>query len=180
MRHLLLVIDMQNDFINGALGTKEAQAILPLVVQKVKAHEGPVLFTRDSHQDTYLHTQEGRHLPVTHCVIGSDGWQIAPELEALRQEPALDKPAFGSLELGERLRAMHQAEPLEKITLVGLCTDICVISNALIAKAALPEVAVHVDASCCAGATPEGHYTALLALKPCQVIIDNESINPTR
>lgn len=175
MRHLLIVVDMQNDFITGALGTPEAQAILPAVVDKVKNHVGPVLFTRDSHTDKYLTTQEGHFLPVPHCEIGSDGWKIAPELEALRKEPAIDKPAFGSFELGEKLLAMHKEEPFTKVTLIGLCTDICVISNALIVKAALPEVAVHVDAACCAGATPEGHKTALLALKPCQVIIDNES-----
>ncbi|MDI9519760.1 MAG: cysteine hydrolase [Bacillota bacterium] len=174
MRHLLIVVDMQNDFISGALGTKEAQAILPAVVQKVKAHQGPVLFTRDTHQESYLNTQEGRFLPVRHCIIGTEGWQIAPELEALRKTPALDKPAFGSFELGELLLKMHREDPISKVTLVGLCTDICVISNTLIVKAVLPEAEVHVDAACCAGATPQGHRIALDALKPCQVIIDND------
>ena len=175
MRHLLIVVDMQNDFITGALGTQEAQAILPRVVEKVKAHQGPVLFTRDSHQPDYLETQEGRHLPVPHCLVGSPGWQIAAELEALRQSPAIDKPAFGSWQLGEKLLAMHQEEAIDTITLVGLCTDICVISNALIAKAALPETEVRVDAACCAGATPAGHRQALEALKVCQVLIENDS-----
>lgn len=174
MQHLLIVVDMQNDFITGALGTPEAQAILPQVIEKVRAHKGPVLFTRDSHRPDYLDTQEGRHLPVPHCLVDSPGWQIAPELEALRQEPALDKPSFGSWELGERLMAMHQTQPLEKVSLVGLCTDICVISNALIVKAALPEVEVRVDAACCAGATPQGHRRALDALKVCQVLVDND------
>ncbi len=175
MQHLLIVVDMQNDFITGALGTPEAQAILPRVVEKVKAHQGPVLFTRDSHGPDYLNTQEGRHLPVPHCLVGTDGWQIAGELEALRQEPALDKPAFGSWQLGERLMAMHRAQPIQRVTLVGLCTDICVISNAMIVKAALPETEVRVDAACCAGATPQGHRRALEALKVCQVLIENNT-----
>lgn len=174
MRHLLIVVDMQNDFVTGPLGTKEARAILPAAVKKVKAHVGPVLFTRDSHGETYPDTQEGRFLPVRHCVIGTAGWQIVPELEALRQTPAVDKPAFGSFELGELLIKMHREDPIFKVTLIGLCTDICVISNALIVKAVLPEAEVHVDAACCAGATPQGHRTALDAMRPCQVLIDND------
>lgn len=172
---LLIVVDMQNDFITGALGTPEAQAILPRVVEKVQAHQGPVLFTRDSHGADYPSTQEGRLLPVTHCQVGTEGWQIQAELEALRRLPALDKPAFGSLELAERVQAMHQETPLASITLIGLCTDICVISNALILKAALPEVKVTVDASCCAGVTPQSHRTALSAMKACQIFIENEA-----
>ena len=175
MQDILIVVDMQNDFITGSLGTPEARAILPRVVEKVKAHQGPVIFTRDSHGPDYQTSQEGRLLPVTHCQVGSPGWQIAADLEALRQTPAIDKPTFGSWELGERLRQMDREKKARSVTLVGLCTDICVISNALIAKAALPEAALHVDAACCAGATPEGHHTALQALKACQVFVDNQT-----
>lgn len=174
MQHLLIVVDMQNDFLSGPLGTPEARAILPRVVEKVKNHQGSVLFTRDSHGPDYLDTQEGRHLPVPHCLRGTEGWQIAAELEALRRAPAIDKPAFGAWQLGETLRGMHREEPLGAVTLVGLCTDICVISNALLAKAALPETEVRVDAACCAGATPQGHRTALHALAACQVLIEND------
>lgn len=173
-RHLLVVVDMQNDFITGALGTGEAEAILPLVVQAVRDFKGPVLFTRDTHQAGYLKTQEGRLLPVAHCAEGTEGWQIHQDLEALRQSPAIDKPAFGSLELGEALRRMDAEEPLSSITFMGLCTDICVISNALIAKAALPETEVRVDAARCAGVTPESHRTALSAMKACQIRVINE------
>jgi len=175
VQDILIVVDMQNDFITGSLGTLEAQAILPRVVDRVKGHQGPVLFTRDSHGPEYLNSQEGQFLPVLHCQKGSEGWQIARELEALRALPAIDKPVFGSWELGEKLIAMNHAEAIAGVTLVGLCTDICVISNALIVKAALPEARVRVDAACCAGATPRGHRTALQALKPCQVIIENET-----
>ena len=169
MRDLLIVVDMQNDFITGALGTPEAQAVLPLVVRKVKAHRGPVLFTRDTHEADYLLSQEGKKLPVPHCIRGTAGWEIHPELEAFRASDALDKPSFGSLELVDRVRRLDQDSPLSSITLIGLCTDICVISNALILKAAFPETPVRVDAACCAGATPEGHHTALAALRACQV-----------
>lgn len=112
-------------------------------------------------------------LPVPHCIKGTWGWQIENSLEALRTAPALDKGSFGSLELGDSLRALNAEAPITSVTLVGLCTDICVISNALIAKAALPEARVIVDAACCAGATPEGHRTALDALKACQVLVVN-------
>ena len=173
--HLLIVVDMQNDFITGAMGTPEARAVLPHVIQRVQDFKGPVLFTRDSHGADYPATQEGRLLPVTHCQEGTEGWQIQEDLEALRRLPALDKPAFGSLELAERVRAMHEETPLASITLIGLCTDICVISNALILKAALPEVKVVVDAACCAGVTPQSHKTALAAMKACQVFIENEA-----
>lgn len=173
--HLLLVVDMQNDFITGALGTKEAQDILPRVIAKVQQFQGPVLFTRDSHDEDYAHSQEGRLLPVAHCQVGTEGWQIQEDLEALRRLPALDKPAFGSLELAQRVRAIHQETTFASITLVGLCTDICVISNAMILKAALPEVKIIVDAACCAGVSPDSHRTALQAMKACQIFIENEA-----
>ena len=140
---------MQNDFISGALGTAEAVAVLPAVTELVKGFGGRLLFTRDTHSEAYLETQEGRNLPVKHCLQGTWGWQIADPLLPFVGD-VIDKPTFGSKELGEYLAALNQREPLEEIVLVGLCTDICVISNAMIAKAFLPEVPVSVIASCCA------------------------------
>ena len=169
MQNILIVVDMQNDFIDGALGTKEALEIVPRVVEKVKAFPGQILFTRDTHEENYLNTQEGQKLPVPHCIKGTSGWEICPELEALRKENAVDKPTFGSVELGEKLRKMQEEEPIGCITLVGLCTDICVISNAMLVKAFLPEIRICVDASCCAGVTPESHETALRAMKMCHI-----------
>lgn len=169
MQNILIVVDMQNDFIDGALGTKEALEIVPRVVEKVKAFPGKILFTRDTHEENYLNTQEGQKLPVPHCIRGTSGWEICPELEALRKENAVDKPTFGSVELGEKLREMQEEEPIGCITLVGLCTDICVISNAMLVKAFLPEIRICVDASCCAGVTPESHETALRAMKMCHI-----------
>ena len=169
MQNILIVVDMQNDFIDGALGTKEALEIVPRVVEKVKAFPGKILFTRDTHEENYLNTQEGQKLPVPHCIKGTSGWEICPELEALRKENAVDKPTFGSVELGEKLRKMQEEEPIGCITLVGLCTDICVISNAMLVKVFLPEIRICVDASCCAGVTPESHETALRAMKMCHI-----------
>ena len=174
MKDVLIVVDMQNDFIDGALGTAEAVSIVPKVVEKVKAFPGTVIFTRDTHTENYLSTQEGRKLPVTHCVKGTPGWQIRDELEALRTNNAVDKPGFGSTALAHMLASMDKAEGLSSVTLVGLCTDICVISNAMLIKAALPEVPVIVDAACCAGVTPASHKNALEAMKMCQIEIINE------
>ena len=174
MQDILIVVDMQNDFIDGALGTAEAVAIVPKVVEKVRDFKGTVIFTRDTHDENYMQTQEGRNLPVPHCIKDTDGWQICPELQALCTEPPVDKSTFGSYTLGELLSVANMREPIESVTLVGLCTDICVISNAMIAKAFLPEVPVTVDAACCAGVTPESHRNALNAMKMCQVRIENE------
>lgn len=173
MQKILIVVDMQNDFITGALGTKEAQAIVPRVAEKIKSFDGRVIFTRDTHFENYLSTREGRNLPVTHCVQGTPGWEICPQLAPLCKEAPIDKPTFGSTSLGEMLAAADRSEPIESITLIGLCTDICVISNALLIKAFLPEVDVRVDASCCAGVTPESHKTALAAMLPCQISVEN-------
>ena len=175
MQDILVVVDMQNDFIDGALGTKEAVAIVSAVEQKIRNFHGRVLFTRDTHDATYLETQEGRKLPVSHCIRDTEGWQIHPVLEALRKEPAIDKPVFGSVALGDALRTADSVEPVRSVTLVGLCTDICVISNAMIARAFLPEAEIIVDAACCAGVTPESHRNALEAMKVCQVRIDGEA-----
>ena len=169
MRDILIVVDMQNDFIDGALGTKEAVAIVPKVKEKIEKFSGTVLFTRDTHGQAYMQTQEGRNLPVPHCIEGTDGWQIRPELDALRKTEPIDKVTFGSSELGGLLAAMNAEDPIGTITLVGLCTDICVISNAMIVKAFLPEVPVMVDAVCCAGVTPQTHENALAAMECCQI-----------
>lgn len=169
MRDILIVVDMQNDFIDGALGTKEAVAIVPKVKEKIEKFSGTVLFTRDTHGQAYMQTQEGRNLPVPHCIEGTDGWQIRPELDALRKTEPIDKVTFGSSELGGLLAAMNAKDPIGTITLVGLCTDICVISNAMIVKAFLPEVPVMVDAVCCAGVTPQTHENALAAMECCQI-----------
>ena len=171
MQNILLVIDMQNDFIDGALGTPEAVAIVPNVREKIRNFDGTVLFTRDTHGENYMETQEGTNLPVPHCIRGTDGWQIRPELEELRVTEPIDKGTFGSDELGKILRDLNDEDPIGIITVIGLCTDICVISNALLAKAFLPEVPIEVDASCCAGVTPESHENALKAMASCQIRI---------
>ena len=174
MQKFLIVVDMQNDFIDGALGTAEAVAIVGKVKAKIDGFDGKVFFTRDTHFADYLTTQEGKNLPVEHCIKDSYGWQIRKELDVLRKTQAIDKPAFGSAELGEILKAENGSEEIESITLIGLCTDICVISNAMLIKAFLPEVKVKVDAACCAGVTPDSHKTALSAMKMCQIEIENE------
>lgn len=174
MQNILVVVDMQNDFIDGALGTKEAVAIVPAVESKIKNFKGRVIFTRDTHEENYMNTQEGRNLPVPHCIRGTEGWKIRPELMALCKEAPIDKVTFGSVGLGSVLKEANEENPIQSITFVGLCTDICVISNAMIAKAFLPEVKVKVDAACCAGVTPESHKNALEAMKVCQIEIENE------
>ena len=173
MTDVLIVVDMQNDFIDGALGTDQAVAIVPKVAKKIASFDGTVIFTRDTHLENYPDTQEGRILPVPHCIRGSEGWQIRKELEELRTTEAVDKPSFGSVELAEKLRKMDGEEKISSVTLVGLCTDICVISNAMIIKAFLPEVPIIVDASCCAGVSPASHETALDAMAACQITIVN-------
>lgn len=166
----LIVVDMQNDFIDGALGTPEAQAIVANVVKKIESWEGLVFATRDTHGEDYLDTQEGRNLPVVHCVEDTPGWDIAPAVEeALAKHDMVicfDKPTFGSVAL---MDAMAELSGVEEIELIGLCTDICVISNAMLLKAALPEVQITVDAACCAGVTPASHLNALEAMKMCQI-----------
>lgn len=174
MQNILVVVDMQNDFIDGALGTKEAVAIVPKVAEKIRNFSGKVLFTRDTHEENYLDTQEGKNLPVPHCIRETKGWQIRPELMELCRETPIDKGTFGSVTLGSVLFELNKAESIESITFVGLCTDICVISNVMIAKAFLPEVKLIVDASCCAGVTPQSHRNALEAMKVCQVEIEND------
>ena len=168
----LLVIDMQNDFVDGALGTPEAQAIVAGVAARARAFDGHVVFTRDTHGSDYLDTQEGKNLPVTHCVAGTSGWELAPaiaEVAADLNAPVFDKPTFGSVDLAEWLVARTAEAPIDSIELVGLCTDICVVSNALMIKAFLPEVPVAVDARLCAGVTFASHEAALATMRSCQV-----------
>lgn len=174
MKDYLIVVDMQNDFIDGALGTREAEAIVDRVAEKIRGFDGKLIFTRDTHPANYLDTQEGRLLPVVHCVKDSPGWRIREGLEDIRPAEVIDKPSFGSPELGALLAQRDLEEPIGSITLVGLCTDICVISNALLIKAFLPETPIAVDASCCAGVTPESHRNALAAMKSCQITVVNE------
>jgi len=171
----LIVVDMQNDFITGSLGTKEAEAILPKVIEKVKNYDGTIIYTRDTHQADYMATQEGKNLPVEHCIEGTWGWELAGELEKLSTgNKVFNKPTFGSVELAKYLVEENAKDKIEEIELCGLCTDICVISNAFVIKANLTEVPVTVDASCCAGVTPESHLNALAAMKMCQVKVYNE------
>ena len=169
MKNILIVVDMQNDFIDGALGTPEAVAIVDKVKEKIENFDGKVYYTRDTHFENYLDTREGKNLPVPHCIKGTDGWQITDKLEGLRSDGVIDKPTFGSVALQNYL---VKQKP-DSVTLVGLCTDICVISNAMLIKAALPEKDIRVDAACCAGVTPESHRRALEAMRMCQIEIEN-------
>lgn len=167
----LIVVDMQNDFIDGPLGTPEARAIVPKVKKKIeeyRANNYEIVFTRDTHDKNYLDTQEGKHLPVEHCIFMTPGWQIHDELKLLADR-IIHKHSFGKIKLGD---VVHP--DTEEIELVGLCTDICVISNAMILKATFPEIPIAVDASCCAGVTPESHKNALEAMKTCQIEIRGE------
>jgi len=176
MKKLLIVIDMQNDFITGSLGSPQARKIVPAVKAKIEAYKqkaGHVLFTRDTHDENYLMTQEGKHLPVVHCVEGTEGHLIDSGLGADDCE-VFDKPTFGSLVLAKKVAEQVAAGGFDEVELCGLCTDICVVSNALILKAQLPETAITVDARCCAGVTEESHQAALLTMKMCQVNVINE------
>ena len=169
MNRLLVVVDMQNDFVDGSLGTARAREIVPVVVHKVQeeaAAGSAIVFTKDTHGTDYLETQEGRKLPVVHCVKGTPGWELVPGLLPLAEgRKIIEKNTFGSTMLAHLAGKMK----FDEIELIGLCTDICVISNAMILKAALPEAVVRVCASCCAGVTPESHQNALEAMKMCQI-----------
>ncbi len=174
MRKILVVIDMQNDFIDGALGTDEAVSIVDAVKEKIRSYPpGDVMATMDTHGENYMETQEGRMLPVPHCLKGTEGWKIRADVAALLGDARIfKKPAFGSTRLAEALKKMSRKEEIE-LELIGLCTDICVVSNALLLKAAMPEVRIFVDASCCAGVTPEKHRAALETMRSCQICVVN-------
>lgn len=173
MKRILIVVDMQNDFIDGSLGTPEAEAIVDNVVTKINTYPRDCVYaTRDTHQENYLQTQEGEKLPVVHCIEGTHGWQLNERVKAaLGSAVVMNKPSFGSLELADRMAMEFAGLPAEacEIELVGLCTDICVVSNAIILKARLPEVKISVDAACCAGVTPESHAAALQTMRMCQI-----------
>ena len=168
MKKTLIVVDMQKDFIDGSLGTKEAVAIVENVKKKIamyKENGDEIIFTRDTHQENYLETNEGKHLPVVHCIEGTEGWKIGEGLE-VEDAIYIDKPSFGYMNWKDY--------DLEEVEIIGLCTDICVVSNALIIKATFPEIKVSVDASCCAGVTPDSHKAALTTMKMCQIEVCGE------
>ena len=170
MRKLLVVVDMQNDFIDGSLGTDEAVGIVENVKNKIRQYDQKDIFvTMDTHPVNYLETQEGRNLPVEHCIKGTPGWEIRSDiLELLPNAKVYEKPTFGSTELAKDIAEIAAAEDIE-IELIGLCTDICVISNALLLKAYMPEIPISVDPQCCAGVTPGSHEAALTTMKMCQI-----------
>ena len=173
MKNFLIVVDMQNDFVDGALGTKEAVAILPKVTEKIKNFNGEIIVTYDTHFDNYMEKSEGKNLPVPHCIKETDGWQLDKNVaDSLKDKKytAVEKPTFGSIKLPDIIKAKAGDEEFT-VELIGLCTDICVVSNALLLKANFPEVEISVDPECCAGVTPETHESTLNTMKMCQIKI---------
>ena len=173
MKNFLIVVDMQKDFVDGALGTKEAVAIVPAVVKKINAFNGEIIVTYDTHGENYMETSEGKNLPVPHCIKGTDGWQLDKSIvSALENKSytAVEKPTFGSVNLPEIIKEKANGETFT-IELIGLCTDICVVSNALLLKANFPEAEICVDPECCAGVTPESHNASITTMKMCQIKI---------
>ena len=171
MKKFLIVIDMQKDFVDGALGTNEAQAIIPAVTEKIKGFDGEIIVTYDTHSDNYMNTAEGKKLPVPHCIKGTDGWQLdknVADVLKTKEFTVVEKPTFGSVELPRIIEKISAGDDFS-IELIGLCTDICVVSNALLLKANYPEKQISVDASCCAGVTPDTHNQALATMKMCQI-----------
>lgn len=171
MKKFLVVVDMQKDFVDGALGTKEAVAIVPAVVKKIEGFEGEIFATLDTHFEEYMQTAEGKKLPVPHCIKGTDGWAYDKAVgEALEKKgyTPVEKLTFGSVDLPGLIKEAAAGEDFG-IELIGLCTDICVVSNALLLKATFPEVDIAVDAACCAGVTPEKHEAALETMRSCQI-----------
>lgn len=174
MNKCLIVVDMQNDFVTGSLGTDEAKSIVPNVVEKVKNFKGKVIFTQDTHEKNYLNTQEGKILPVEHCINKTNGWDIIDPLKEIidnKEYSVYTKGSFGSIELAEYIKDKYNSNEIDSVELIGLCTDICVISNALIIKALSPEIPIYLDSSCCAGVTPDKHEAALKTMESCQIIV---------
>lgn len=173
MKRFLIVVDMQNDFVDGVLGTKEAVEIVDRVVAKIHGFNGRIIVTKDTHRENYLATREGRNLPVEHCIQGTDGWELNAQVAAAlsgREYIVVNKPTFGSVELPGII--LNDADEEEfSIELIGLCTDICVVSNALLLKAHFPESYISVDANCCAGVSPQTHAAALTTMKMCQIAV---------
>ena len=183
MNKLLVVVDMQNDFIDGALGNAECREVVQKVVDKIKAFDGDeIIYTLDTHQKNYMATQEGRNLPVEHCIEYSMGWMLNKDVDdaitthrcSRCSVTEVRKPTFGSVNLANHLMFEYESEAEFEIEFVGVCTGICVISNAMLIKAFFPEAKVSVDASCCACVTPESHKNALEAMKMCQINVINE------
>jgi len=173
MKKILVVVDMQKDFVDGSLGTKEAEAIVPAVAEKIRSFDGEIFVTYDTHFENYMETAEGKKLPVPHCIKGTEGWQLDKAVaEALRGKAytPVEKITFGSVDL-PGLIGKAAGDEAFSVELIGLCTDICVVSNALLIKAAFPETPICVDASCCAGVTPEKHAAALETMRSCQIDI---------
>ncbi len=171
MKNFLVVVDMQKDFVNGALGTNEAQAIVDNVCRKILTFQGEIIVTFDTHSENYLETAEGRKLPVKHCIKGTEGFELAESVKSAlegKDYTAVEKPTFGSVLLPEIIREKAEDEDFT-VELVGLCTDICVVSNALLLKANFPEAEISVDSECCAGVTPESHNSALNTMISCQI-----------
>lgn len=171
MEKILIVVDMQKDFVDGALGTKEAEAIVDRAAEKIKNFDGRIFATLDTHQSDYLETAEGRKLPVAHCMKGTEGWELNETIAgalAGKNYKTIEKITFGSTDLAEEIGKILEEEEAQ-IELIGLCTDICVVSNALLLKAYFPETAISVDAGCCAGVTPKTHEAALETMKMCQI-----------
>ena len=174
MKKFLVVVDMQKDFVDGALGSREAVAIVPAVVKKIESFDGEILVTYDTHFENYMQTSEGKHLPVPHCIKGTDGWQLNNDVEnALsgKKFTKVEKNTFGSVDLPKLIEQAADGEDFA-VELIGLCTDICVVSNALLIKATFPEAPIAVDAGCCAGVTPQAHEAALATMASCQITIE--------
>ena len=176
MKKTLVVVDMQNDFLTGALRNEEAIKVADYVKAKIdqaKQNGETIIFTRDTHGEDYMQTEEGRNLPVPHCIKGSKGWEIIPQLEADKNaDLIIDKETFGAKELADYFR--KNADDVDEVEFVGVCTDICVISNVLLTKAMIPNKKIYVDAAGCAGVTATTHDTALAAMKACHIIVENE------
>lgn len=170
MKKVLIVVDMQKDFVDGALGTKEAVGIVDNVVAKINSFDGDIIATYDTHDENYMNTQEGKKLPVPHCIKDTEGWQLDKKVQAAldaKGYKAVYKPTFGSVDLVEVIKGYDEADT--EIMMIGLCTDICVVSNALLLKANFTEMNISVDAACCAGVTPEKHEAALETMRSCQI-----------
>ena len=175
MKQFLIVVDMQKDFVDGALGTAEAQAIVPAVAEKIRGFDGEIIVTYDTHEEDYMDTREGRFLPVPHCIRDTEGWQLndtVAEALADRAYTVVEKPTFGAVTLPEVVEQLAGDDEFA-VELVGLCTDICVVSNAMLLKATFPEADMSVDAACCAGVSPESHQAALTTMSCCQITITN-------
>lgn len=173
MKKFLVVVDMQKDFVDGALGTKEAQAIVPAAVETIKNFEGQIFVTYDTHFENYMETAEGKKLPVPHCIKGTDGWKMDQQIAAAlngKDYTEVEKITFGSVDLPGMIGKAAGEEEFS-VELIGLCTDICVVSNALLLKATYPEMPISVDPKCCAGVSPETHEAALSTMRCCQIDI---------